>query len=334
MIPKFTPEFFEDSLNLDVYIIGYRNQGESIILIIKSDENISFACIIDCFEYKRINKTMDILDSLKANHLDMVCWTHPDMDHSLGIDKILSKYANNNTTVWIPETLGDRDTYAYNRRVKETFDTINQNLISRDHSSFHAKSASDSKNLTKLWYEYVKERKTYEFEVISVSPCSELIRRNRICQKVLQKNDYSIALYVRFGSLELFFGGDIENNNIDELVNVSPFFFPKTFNLLKIPHHTSIYSDHMLDLLDTSNKTILACSTVFRKNKNKLPDKKLIERYKKYSHKFLCTGETTGKTEECNYGYIQVTYDLLRENYNYLTNGNANIVFENLVDSN
>ena len=60
---KMINRFVEESLTLDVFIIGYKPEGESILLVVKSDTVVCFTCVIDCYEFNELNKTIEILNN-------------------------------------------------------------------------------------------------------------------------------------------------------------------------------------------------------------------------------------------------------------------------------
>lgn len=320
-------EFFSKSLTLDVFIIGYKTQGESIVLIIKTDEIVSYTCVIDCYEENEINKTLQLLNSLKITHVDTICWTHPHIDHSLGIDVILDNYANKKTTVVIPEDLGSyRKNIDYSDRVRSTFETI-ENSCSIRSPSFYVMSASDVKPIVNITY--IIGNKSYPFFINSVSPSSQLVR-DRAQKTDPRKNDYSIAFSVKVGKFDLFFGSDIEDVTINQIKRRFREYIPSSFDLLKVPHHTSPSSRNFLSLLDTSKKCDIACSTVFR---DSLPDLNLIKEYQLYTKKFLCTGYVESQYDTFDYGCIHVNYDILQEKrFIKKLHGNANDVYESFVE--
>lgn len=328
-------EFVFKSLTLDVFIIGYKAQGESIVLIVKLDGVISYSCVIDCFEYNNINKTIQILSSLNIKNVDIVCWTHPDIDHSIGLINVLSKYANKYTTVIVPENIHFcKKNVDYNTSVDSTFDLIDKYIWSKKRSTFHIRTASELTLIESKTYLFGEIN--YPFFILSVSPNSQLITKRLLETEVnpnkkLKNNDYSIALRVKFGKFELFFGGDIENININMMKRYLNDYIPSSFNLLKIPHHTSNSSKNMLYLLDKTKKSDMCCSTVFRPCN--LPDSKLIDSYRLYSKQFLCTGFADRRMDSFEYGCIHIKYDILhgKSSIEELC-GNANIVFENFLE--
>jgi beta-lactamase superfamily II metal-dependent hydrolase len=135
----------EKNLYIELYLIGYKNIGESIVFLIYCDSRVVYSGVIDSYE-QEMNKAVEILERNNVNSLDFICWTHPDEDHSIGIDTLIEKYASENTTIYIPECINGSE-YSYNERVKSTFDIIDNTLASRKKNCFKVKSASDYKVL-------------------------------------------------------------------------------------------------------------------------------------------------------------------------------------------
>ena len=96
-----------DNLIVKVYIIGYSLRGESIlILFLDKGDNLKvlYSIVIDSFKYKGEHKTLDIMDdyNLKVLKLNMLIWSHPDFDHTLGLKEIIQNYCDENTQVVLP----------------------------------------------------------------------------------------------------------------------------------------------------------------------------------------------------------------------------------------
>ena len=79
---------------VETYIIGYKNEGESVLFFVRADGGISFSGLIDCFRLRDIDKINDILKENGVKKLDFICWTHPDLDHSKGLKDIIQNYAS------------------------------------------------------------------------------------------------------------------------------------------------------------------------------------------------------------------------------------------------
>lgn len=297
---------FNDSLILDVYLIGYNGIGESIIFIVKADDKVSYTGVIDCYEYNGLNKTIDILRAEKIKFINFLCWTHPDEDHSLGIDKIL-KYANKNSLIFLPEDI-DGSELQYNDRIKDTFSIISR-ILGRKRN-FNVMSVSDSKNLDERKYKgYIGKSEIYPFCIKSISPNSSLLRKRKLSQRQsLHKNDYSIGLILSLGEFDLLFSGDIENTTINNLRLES---IPSKFNYIKVPHHTSKSSSNLLKILDGNLESEIACTTSY--SQYNLPDVNLIKKYSYYAQKFYCTDcINPSKMIDEDFGIVKVTFDIVR----------------------
>lgn len=69
----FCPEF----TRFGSFIIGYKNQGETILIVIEVDENPVFCILVDSYYHKDINIVEKILEEKKIKGIDIICWTHP-----------------------------------------------------------------------------------------------------------------------------------------------------------------------------------------------------------------------------------------------------------------
>ena len=54
--------FFTDSLELEVNVIGYHNQGESIVFFIKADGHAVYTGLVDCYRTKELNIVKRVLE--------------------------------------------------------------------------------------------------------------------------------------------------------------------------------------------------------------------------------------------------------------------------------
>ncbi|MEG2246655.1 MAG: hypothetical protein RSC84_04320 [Peptostreptococcaceae bacterium] len=307
-----------DKLIIDIYLIGYKNIGESLIFIIYCDERIVYSGVVDSYEQEQ-NKTIEILKENNIDKLNFICWTHPDEDHSIGIDTLLEDYTDINTKVILPEGI-DGEEYSYNERIKNTFNQINENLISRKNDRFKVYSASDNKILECFMFDRGIKGKE-EFKIVSIAPNTMITRRNKF-NTTLKKNDYSIALILTLGSFTVLLSGDIENKTIDKF---DYFYIPEIIDYIKTPHHTSDSSDKLINFLDENSKCEVACTTVYKKGKVNLPKKEVIEKYKKLVKNFYCT-DSNKKDYKDKYGIIKISCDIINKQFTTELKGNATIV--------
>ena len=80
---------FKGSLYLVIYTIGYSVEGESIVIFIKTGDIIVYSIVIDGYKVKDCNITHKLLLEKGIEHIDVFCWTHPNKDHSIGIEEYI-----------------------------------------------------------------------------------------------------------------------------------------------------------------------------------------------------------------------------------------------------
>lgn len=278
-----------NNLLLDIFVIGYPDKGESQVVILRDDNFIYFSCVIDCYRCNSINKTIDILNSMKIKYLNMFIWTHTDEDHSLDIENLTNNFCNANTSFLLPElTYGNlNDFINYSEEIKNSLDLINslntgQNYnvasvtaVPNGHSNIWRNEFIDTETTTKLL-----------FEIIAVAPCSALLRRRYQAGDIKKKNDLSIATIFKIGDLNLFLGGDIEDQSIKQIAD----YHFENIKYIKIPHHASTTSTKLIDKLtkNSDTKVLKSVSTTYKQHN--LPHPDVVEKYKKISNSFISTG--------------------------------------------
>ena len=80
------------TLIVKIFVIGYRERGESIVILFFDKTNVVYSIVIDSYKAKGSDFfSSKILDENKVSKLNILCWTHPDIDHSLGIEELFDK---------------------------------------------------------------------------------------------------------------------------------------------------------------------------------------------------------------------------------------------------
>lgn len=290
-----------NNLTLEVFVVGYPDKGESQIIFIKNKiiNNVVFSCVIDCYKYKGVNKTIDILDQNGIELLDMFIWTHTDEDHSIGISDIVRRFCTNKTKFILPELVhgNEKDFVNYNKEIEESFKLINAfntgsnynvctaTVVPNGHSSIH-----------KLIFIDLQTNCEIIFEILALAPCSPIIRRRWESGEVRQKNDLSIATIFKIGEINLLFSGDIENQTISLIAD----YHFENLSYIKTAHHTSTTSTNLISKIEDncSNSIASAVSTIYKTHN--LPHADVVEKYKKIVDKFYSTGlgdDTNGYTK-------------------------------------
>lgn len=313
-------------LDVKIYIIGYKDKGESIIVLVKDLERVVFSSIIDGYKTDELNIAKSILDGEKVEKIDVCCWTHPHEDHCKGFLEILeNKICKENTIFLLPEGVYCEDDgfFDYSDSEKEILKEFNKSLENHRVKDRNVKTVNVDECEKRLFINCKLKLMTGEiipFQIFAVAPNSTVIRSSRKKGK-LKPNEVSIGLiYSIDNDFVIFLGGDMENKTIN-LLEKDIF---KDISIIKIPHHASDGANKILDLLGTDKRDdIIACSTTFRHGISNLPTSSVIDEYKKKTGKVLCTGKISPSDEKDNFGVIKFEYNLGLSYVTYNFSGNA-----------
>lgn len=314
----------KQNLILKIFTIGYNPMGESIIILIMADGIVKFSAVIDCFEKKDINLTIEILKKYNIDKLDLICLTHPDKDHCKGLEKILEK-VDNTTRVLYPVTL--LNDLEYDEDVKNTVNKISEliNKYQNNRNKPILKSCVGSYLVPiNIEFEDASNGYRYPLEVNTYSPVSEVIdkssAKNFLKQEYQYKNSHnnlSIMSSFALGDFKILLCSDIENNSINivkrDLNPNEKLFFSNKIHFLKIPHHGSLGSQNILNLLKTTYIDN-SVTTTYCVGKTNLPNREMLKKYKIKSEKLYCTRNINKDENIYNYGIVEVTVDLLKRN--------------------
>lgn len=290
---------------LKLYVIGYRFQGESIILTIG---NGKFVGVIDCYRTKEEFITKSILEKLNIKRLDFICWTHMDWDHTKGMSQ-LRKFIKEDTAIILPEGMNAReiDGLINKTEIKNSYKKeFNQifNMINKVNKNFRL-TVNQSSTIFDFNLIFAQSEKKYRFIIDSFAPISGIV--NECMSETIQQfyesvtvkeryrelkerwhvdpnrknNLYSVGLRVIIDSsdarVSICLCGDLDDVTIE---NMDERKRNKIFNrntLFKVPHHGSenAYSLFELGCIEEFKYGV---TTSFR---NKLPTKKMIKAYQK-----------------------------------------------------
>ena len=305
------------TLIVKIFVIGYRERGESIVILFFDKTNVVYSIVIDSYKAKKSEFfTSKILDDNKVSKLNILCWTHPDIDHSVGIEELFEQYCDNESSVYVPIYMNgmNTDPIEYN---KDDIETINKffTINDRTHKCIKPVSANigGKSHMTEIVFsDELHEIKT-KIEVYAPhADC--LVEKIRTNSKI-KKNQLSIFLMLQVGPYVFDFSGDVENMAITNM-NEEPFNNPL---FLKIPHHSSKTSDKLLGRLKNSSQS-MSCTTTYYSQR--LPQIEILNEYqKRYSH-LHSTG--LSKEDKYSYGVLEYVFDLFgARNVHIKRHGNA-----------
>lgn len=306
-------KFFDESLEFEINLIGYKSKGECILFFIKADGRVVYSGLVDCYEMSCKNVMIDLLGQAGIDCLDFICWTHPHDDHTAGLDKIIDEFCNERTKIWIPPVL-TTDIDDFSRNIRSTYGKLFSILESKKRDNTIVRDASDVKLLERIRYKSNTDNLFYEFSISSFAPESNLLLKKQINEMFDVGNLYSIGLIINIGHFYVVLAGDIENYAMKTLPDMNFSDLKNGFEYLKIPHHSSKSSDAIIDRFNSMEigAPIVATTTVFRANK--LPDLDVLNRYCGWSKdiEVYSTGDISNDLDEkCICGIIKTSIDVL-----------------------
>lgn len=309
--------FIKDSLCIETYIIGYKSQGESILFFILVDGVVCFSGVVDCYCVGDINITELKLREKGISTLNFLCWTHPDLDHSKGMDRLVENYTDKNTKIWIPENV-DISKATCGGKLKDFFEML-RNGVCEDRYTVY--SVSDNKNL--MYYEsycFKKGVETFPLKIKSYAPNSSVVRLLNY-EKNFTSNLYSVFLEISLKDTNILLTGDTMDETIKQIPKR---YLNKHIHILKIPHHGSESSCELYRALE-QQKIDVSCATVYRLGKTSLPKDKVLKEYKKRSECLYCTGKINPGKECDKYGVVVILTDVIANKYHIEEEGNAEL---------
>lgn len=292
-----------ENLLIKIFVIGYKKRGESIVVLFldKSANTVIYSIVIDSFKYCNINKTIEILNSYKIESIDILCWSHPDLDHTWGIDELLKVYCDDTTKIILPFALSDPafNSYKHNKRDKEYLEYVfSLNKISQQACISSSVAPNEFSRVDSFTIMDVVDKISVTIDTLS--PHSTYVNYLITTKGKIDKNQLSTVLFVKVNSYKFVFCSDIENDSI-RFLNKAAFSNPI---FIKIPHHGSQTSDDILSIMDTSLSNTISCSTIY--HRHKLPNSIIMNRYSDCCAQVDCTGSNGTDL----FGIVEYSFDL------------------------
>ncbi|WP_348665247.1 hypothetical protein [Dubosiella newyorkensis] len=315
------PYFIQNEFYLEVYVFGYKNQGEAILVIVEVDGKAVFCVLIDSYYCKDKNLIQEILARKRIQWIDIVCWSHPHNDHSKGMKDIIEHYSNEDTLVLIPEGV-ELLSQKFSMEVTGLFSYL-RNQVVQSTEKYRVMSISDNKDILFYYWpkpKFIYQAQEFQMTINSFAPPSESLRVNQFLNR-FDNNLNSIGIMFALGKIHLVFTGDIENDTWSQ--------FQHSFNeniglcnidLFKIPHHGSRTANQALKLF--SDIDISICTSYICGN-SKLPEKEIIDCYENISDEVYLTQSMRNEENQKQYGIVKVKYNLLKDTKEVRLYGNA-----------
>lgn len=321
-----------ENLVVSVFVIGYKNIGESILVLFRDTSNdmVIMSVLIDSYERDGLNIIKDVLSKYHVDKLDFVCWTHPHCDHSPGIDSIIKEMFHDNIVIFSPKfyygNLTEDLLASESAKTPEIFENI-WNLI-KNHPNIADiwRTISAHGDMTHSYpIQLLAKDGVYHKDIYLyfLTPLSHKIDRFATQGNQFRTpNELSVSFIMSVDGYDFFFGGDIENGHAngicDDIVS--------EMRWIKVPHHCSIGARSIAERLGP--RFDYAASTVF-KSAN-LPKKEIQDTYAEAGTLHMTQLDENGDYKPSHdYGIIQYDYHFspYETKVDIITYGNAGQYF-------
>lgn len=294
-----------DDVDVQIYVVGYPNEGESIVFSMRNKGTSVVTFVTDCYvNNDGYNYTSEVLKANHINQIDAFVWTHPDRDHSTGIIDLLNTYdSERKSKIFLPHTLNGGQDYEVCDQSAEAIVFLMQRYNSNREYSLNFVSLNKGEDPRSLYRINIIESTTgnkVEISLKFLSPNSALIERRDGKQKDFDLNDLSLVYVLDINGFNYLFTGDLVNQSVQfiDADNITNTLY------IKIPHHGSDSSDKLLGLLNQNKlKDVISVSTIYAPKND--PKSEILKAYRVFSTNVYCTG--SGKH---NFGCVKSTFDI------------------------
>ena len=303
-----------ENLVLSIYLVGYKNIGESIVVLFhdagKEEKEPVFSFVVDSYKKDDLFLTKKILDDNEVKGLDIVCWTHPHRDHTPGIDEIVEQYFKPDMWFFMPMfyfgNLRQDLLKTESAFTEEANKSLGKILKKKDKSNNVKNAIIANGDITKHYPILMKTEDGVcrDLDFYFLTPYGNLIDQYVIKGTEISKpNDLSISFIMSVDGYDFFFGGDIENNHADHIDKQ----LIRGMRWIKVPHHCSKSGEVICNNINPCFN--YAASTVF--TSSGLPESEIQEKYAQKGRLFMTQLKDMELIQE--YGIVQFNYIFRKE---------------------
>ena len=302
-----------ENLIVSIFVVGYKNIGESIVVLFRDVHNgrdqVIMSMVIDCYERDGLNLVRKILSKYHVEKLDFVCWTHPHYDHSPGLDSLVKDMFHDNIVIFSPK-------FYYGNLMADILKS--ECLKTPEIFKNTWELVKNHPNFAEIW-------RTISANGDATNPYQmQLLTEDGVCCKDVclffltpigartdmyamegnqfnKPNELSVSFVLSIDGYDFFFGGDTENEHANSISND----IVQGMRWIKVPHHCSLGAKSIADRLGP--KFDYAASTVFKSSS--LPKEEVQKIYAKAGTLHMTQLEETDNYKlQQEYGIIQYDY--------------------------
>lgn len=302
--PKLEVSDFSN-LILEVHTVGYPVMGESIVTMLKDSGKVLFTMITDCFRTSEADIVTDILNQNGKPSIDVLVWTHPDEDHSVGIETLMETFdSTHQAKIYIPS--GIHQDFINNDAAKNALTYLYENYDERTKYSLNPIGSVQGLKPLNLAFE-IKERISNRIIFGSIHfllPNTSMAFRRAFtgARNSGDMNDLSVVYVLVINGVRYFFGADLTKASIKFLTgdNCQPL---DNIRYIKIPHHGSKDPIQLTGLLKPIGEKMAVATTTVYNTSN--PDSDTLDEYER-----LCAYVSSTDRGSYPFGDVQLDFNV------------------------
>lgn len=290
-------------LSLRIYTIGYPQIGECLLCVLFGAEIPLFTFVVDSYSLSSqgLHALCDILDTIKVRAIDVLVWTHPHEDHSVGIEDLLDRYdPKRKARIFISEGIAqNRECIGQNARDAYEYLVSHYNKGQRYDLNGMSVTSGEVRNITAVDIKEGRSGNILTCDFQFVAPLNARIMRQEF-NKNIDLNAMSIMFAMSLNRIKYLFCGDTEDTTLNQI----NYEVLKNTRFVKIPHHGSNNCLRLINYLeDSMTKDAVAVTTVY--TPQRLPRQEVLKEYEKF-----CTAIYSTESGDEKYGCVQIDFDV------------------------
>ncbi len=290
-------------LSLRIYTIGYPQVGECLLCVLFGAKIPLFTFVVDSYSLsgQGLHALCDILDTIKVRVIDVLVWTHPHDDHSVGIEDLLDRYdPQRKAKIFISDGIAqNKESIGQNARAAYEYLVSHYNRGQRYNLNGISVTSGEVRNITAVDIKEGRSGNILTCDFQFVAPLNPRVIRQEFNINV-DPNAMSIMFALSLNRINYLFCGDTEDTTLNQI----NYEVLKNARFVKIPHHGSNNCVRLIDYLEDSMiKDVVAVTTVF--TPKELPRQEVLKKYEK-----SCAAIYSTESGDEKYGCVQIDFDV------------------------
>ncbi len=293
-----------ENLHLRIRTLGYPRAGESILISLMDKERSLYTVLIDSYKERNYNYWLTKLP--RDTRIDAFVWTHPDEDHSLGVDDILNQFdPEHKASIFLPTSL-TRKLLTDNKKHASLpcYNYLKSHYNRASTYLWKEISVTEDEEIRYCYKMQIADREnndTVTFRLGFMLPNGSVVNRRVDKRKMNsgEMNHLSLFCVVELNKIRYIFSGDLAEVNIqflaeDQLSNC---------RFIKIPHHGSKEPIKLIEKIKPlSSSPTHSVTTVFGASH---PYDEVLKEYAKKFEAVFSTGRGNHP-----YGLVDINYSV------------------------